>query len=65
MFVNDRNWNLQQARNNRETQQWHLKRSADAARRGDILNALSHSRTAAIYGRTAEQYERSARMCTK
>ena len=36
IFVNDRAWNLKKAKENYDWEQWHLKRSQEAVRKGDI-----------------------------
>lgn len=65
IFVNDRAWNLKQARDNYEWEQWHLKRSQEAARKGNMSEARDHASRAKTYHEKAEEYRRSASKSTK
>lgn len=35
IFINDRAWNLKRAKENYDWADWHMKRAAEAARKGD------------------------------
>jgi hypothetical protein len=38
IFVNDKAWNLKQARDRQENGEWHLKRAQEALKKGDLPN---------------------------
>ena len=49
IFVNDRAWNLKQAKENYDWEQWHLKRAQEATRKGDSSAARDHLSRAKSY----------------
>jgi hypothetical protein len=65
IFVNDRAWNLKQAKNRRENGEWHVKMANEALRRGDMTAYKDHMRRSQPYFKEAEDYMASARKSTK
>ena len=65
IFVNDRAWNLKKAKENQDWEQWHLKRSQEAVRKGDLSSAKDHAAIAKSYHSKAEEYKRDASKSTK
>ena len=56
IFVNDRAWNIQQAKKNYEWAEWHMKRAADASRRNDTKAARDHLYSAKLYKAKGDEY---------
>lgn len=65
IFVNDRAWNLKKAKENYDWEQWHLKRSQEAMRKGDISAARDHAARAKSYHSKGDEYKRDASKSTK
>ena len=65
IFVNDRAWNLKQAKNRRENGEWHVKKANEALRRGDMTAYKDYMRRSQPYFKEAEDYMASARKSTK
>lgn len=65
IFVNDRSWNLKKAKEYYDQEQWHLKRSQEALRRGDISASKDHATKAKSYRHQADEYKRDASKSTK
>ena len=65
IFVNDRAWNLKKAKENYDWEQWHLKRSQEAVRKGDMSAAKDHAARAKSYHCAGDNYKRDASRSTK
>lgn len=65
IFVNDRTWNLKKAKENYDWEQWHLKRSQEAVRKGDLAAAKDHANRAKAYHSKGDEYKRDASKSTK
>lgn len=65
IFVNDRAWNLKKAKENYDWEQWHLKRSQEAARKGDTSAAKDHMARAKTYHSKGDEYKKDAAKSTK
>ena len=65
IFVNDRAWNLKKAKENYDWEQWHLKRSQEAARKGDIPATKDHASRAKSYHSKGDEFKRDASRSTK
>ena len=65
VFINDRAWNLKQAKARKEYGDWHVKRATEALRRGDMTAYKDHMRRSKPYFAEAEAYMASARKSTK
>ena len=65
IFINDRAWNIKQANDNYEWEQWHLKRAQEARRKGDLYSARDHERRAKTYHDKGNEYRNTAARSTK
>ena len=65
IFVNDKAWNLKQAKDRKEHGDWHVKRANEALRRGDKTAYNDHMSRSKPYYKEAEAYMASARKSTK
>lgn len=65
IFINDRAWNLKKAKENYDLEKWHLKRSQDALRRGDMSSAKEHASIAKSCHSKGDEYKRDASKSTK
>ena len=65
IFVNDRAWNLKQAKDRKEYGDWHVKRANEALRRGDKTAYNDHMSRSKPYYKEAEAYMASVRKSTK
>ena len=64
-FINDRAWNLKQAKARKEYGDWHVKSATEALRSGDRNAYKDHMRRSKPYSTEAEAYMASARKSTK
>lgn len=65
IFVNDKTWNIQQAKKNYEWAEWHMKRAAEASRRNDERAVKDHLQSAKMYKAKGDEYMRDAAKSTK
>ena len=65
IFINDRVWNIKQAKINYEWAEWHTKRAVEAARRNDKTAEKDHLYSAQMYKAKGDEYMRSASKSTK
>lgn len=65
IFINDRAWNLKQAKARKEYGDWHVKRANEALKRGDTSGYKDHMSRAKPYYKEYESYMDSARRSTK
>lgn len=65
IFVNNKAWNLKKAKENYDWEQWHLKRSQEAIRRGDMTSAKDHAARAKSYHIAGDNYIYDAKKSTK
>lgn len=65
LFVNDRAWHLNQAEKAKKNEEYYLKKSKEASRRGDLKAAADYASKADSYRREAEKEISSANSCTK
>lgn len=65
IFINDRAWNLKRAKENYDWADWHMKRAAEAAKKGDTRAYNDHVSTAKTYRAKGDEYKRDAAKSTK
>lgn len=65
IFINDRAWNLKKAKENYDWEQWHLKKSQEAMRKGDMSSAKDHAARARNFHTMGDNYKRDAAKSTK
>lgn len=65
IFINDRAWNLKQAKARKEYGDWHVKQANEALRRGDVISYKDHMRRSKPYYAEADAHFSAARKSTK
>ena len=65
IFVNDRAWNLKQAKDRKEHGDWHVRKANEALRRGETSAYNDHMYRSKIYYNEADAYMASARKSIK
>lgn len=65
IFVNDRAWNLKQAKARKEYGDWHVKKANEALRRRDMAAYKDHMSRSKPYYNEADAYMAAARKSTK
>lgn len=65
IFIDDRAWNLKQAKDRKENGDWHVKRAKEALRRGDTTAYKDHMSRSKPYYKEADDYMAAARKSTK
>ena len=65
IFINDRAWNLKQAKARKEYGDWRVKKANEASRRNDMTAYKDHMNRSKSYYYEADAYMAAARKSTK